>query len=255
MSATHTSERHLFLSVPVDDLTYNETIVWVEQKILTRDPCQICTINPEFVIAAQNNPRFLSVLQEASLCLPDGQGLLWAAQLHGVPLRQRVAGSTLVDLLAKKASSKELSLFFLGAGPGVAKLAADNLRTKYPGLPTIHTMEASPSDADAPSIIQCIRDNNPDILFVAFGAPTQDLWINRHRKDLGAPVCIGVGGAFDFISGRTKRAPLIVQYLGFEWLHRLWTQPWRWKRMMALPLFAWKIITNRKSVTKINLYQ
>ena len=169
MSATHTSERHLFLSVPVDDLTYNETIVWIEQKILTRDPCQICTINPEFVIAAQNNPRFLSVLQEASLCLPDGQGLLWAAQLHGVPLRQRVAGSTLVDLLAKKASSKELSLFFLGAGPGVAKLAADNLRTKYPGLPTIHTMEASPSDADAPSIIQCIRDNNPDILFVAFG--------------------------------------------------------------------------------------
>ncbi|HJO90688.1 MAG TPA: WecB/TagA/CpsF family glycosyltransferase [Anaerolineales bacterium] len=255
MSATHTSERHLFLSVPVDDLTYNETIVWIEQKILTRDPCQICTINPEFVIAAQNNPRFLSVLQEASLCLPDGQGLLWAAQLHGVPLRQRVAGSTLVDLLAKKASSKELSLFFLGAGPGVAKLAADNLRTKYPGLPTIHTMEASPSDADAPSIIQCIRDNNPDILFVAFGAPTQDLWINRHRKDLGAPVCIGVGGAFDFISGRTKRAPLIVQRLGFEWLHRLWTQPWRWKRMMALPLFAWKIITNRKSVTKINLYQ
>ena len=255
MSATLTSERHLFLSVPVDDLTYNETIVWIEQKILTRDPCQICTINPEFVIAAQNNPRFLSVLQEASLCLPDGQGLLWAAQLHGVPLRQRVAGSTLVDLLAKKASSKELSLFFLGAGPGVAKLAADNLRTKYPGLPTIHTMEASPSDADAPSIIQCIRDNNPDILFVAFGAPTQDLWINRHRKDLGAPVCIGVGGAFDFISGRTKRAPLIVQRLGFEWLHRLWTQPWRWKRMMALPLFAWKIITNRKSVTKINLYQ
>ena len=255
MSATHTSERHLFLSVPVDDLTYNDTIVWIEQKVLTRDPCQICTINPEFVIAAQNNPRFLSVLQEASLCLPDGQGLLWAAQLHGVPLRQRVAGSTLVDLLAKKASSKELSLFFLGAGPGVAKLAADNLRTKYPGLPTIHTMEASPSDADAPSIIQCIRDNNPDILFVAFGAPTQDLWINRHRKDLGAPVCIGVGGAFDFISGRTKRAPLIVQRLGFEWLHRLWTQPWRWKRMMALPLFAWKIITNRKSVTKINLYQ
>ena len=255
MSATHTSERHLFLSVPVDDLTYNDTIVWIEQKVLTRDPCQICTINPEFVIAAQNNPRFLSVLQEASLCLPDGQGLLWAAQLHGVPLRQRVAGSTLVDLLAKKASSKELSLFFLGAGPGVAKLAADNLRTKYPGLPTIHTMEASPSDADAPSIIQCIRDNNPDILFVAFGAPTQDLWINRHRKDLGAPVCIGVGGAFDFISGRTKRAPLLVQRLGFEWLHRLWTQPWRWKRMMALPLFAWKIITNRKSVTKINLYQ
>jgi N-acetylglucosaminyldiphosphoundecaprenol N-acetyl-beta-D-mannosaminyltransferase len=253
MSATHTSERHLFLSVPVDDLTYNETLVWIEQKVQNREPCQICTINPEFIIAAQSNPRFLSVLQEASLCLPDGQGLLWAAQLHGVPLRQRVAGSTLVDLLAEKASSKELRMFFLGAGPGVAKLAADNLRTKYPSLPTIHTMEASPSAVDAPSIIQCVRDNNPDILLVAFGAPAQDLWINRHYKDLGTPICIGVGGAFDFISGCTKRAPLIVQRLGFEWLHRLWTQPWRWKRMLALPLFAWKIITNRNSVTKINL--
>lgn len=253
MSATHTSERHLFLSVPVDDITYNETLGWIEQKIQNREPCQICTINPEFVITAQNNSRFLSVLQDASLCLPDGQGLLWAAQLHGIPLRQRVAGSTLVDLLAKKASYKKLRLFFLGAGPGVAKLAAANLRKKYPGLPTIHTMEASPSDVDAPSIIQCVRDNNPDILLVAFGAPAQDLWINRHYKDLGAPICIGVGGAFDFISGRTKRAPIIVQRLGFEWLHRLWTQPWRWKRMLALPLFAWKMIIDRKSVTKINL--
>ena len=253
MSATHTFERHLFLSVPVDDLTYNETLVWIEQKIENRESCQICTINPEFVIAAQNNSRFLSVLQKASLCLPDGQGLLWAAQLHGVPLRQRVAGSTLVDLIAKNASSKEMKLFFLGAGPGVAKLAAKNLRAKYPGLPIIHTMEASPSDVDAPSIIQCVRDNNPDILLVAFGAPDQDLWINRHCKELGVPICIGVGGAFDFISGRTKRAPLLVQRLGFEWLHRLWAQPWRWKRMLALPLFAWKIIINRNSVTKINI--
>ena len=253
MSATNTPERHSFLSVPVDDVTYNEALLWIEKKTQTRESCQICTVNPEFVIAAQNNYQFMSVLQRASLCLPDGQGLLWAAQLHGIPLRQRVAGSTLVDLLAKKAASKGWRLFFLGAGPGVANLAATNLRKKYPGLPKIHTMEGSPSDVDISSIVQCVRNSNPDILLVAFGAPTQDLWINRHLQDLDTPICIGVGGAFDFISGRTKRAPIIIQRCGFEWLHRLWTQPWRWKRMLALPLFAWRIISNHNSVIKTNL--
>ena len=114
-------------------------------------------------------------------------------------------------------------------------------------------MEGSPSDVDISSIVQCVRYSNPDILLVAFGAPTQDLWINRHLQDLDTPICIGVGGAFDFISGRTKRAPIIIQRFGFEWLHRLWTQPWRWKRMLALPLFAWRIISNHNSVIKTNL--
>ena len=132
MSATHTSERHLFLSVPVDDITYNETLGWIEQKIQNREPCQICTINPEFVITAQNNSRFLSVLQDASLCLPDGQGLLWAAQIHGIPLRQRVAGSTLVDLLAKKASYKKLRLFFFGSWPGCGKTCRSQPSEKVP---------------------------------------------------------------------------------------------------------------------------
>ncbi|MBS61210.1 MAG: hypothetical protein CL606_07910 [Anaerolineaceae bacterium] len=253
MSATNSPDRHSFLSVPVDDVTYNETLLWIENTIQNKELCQICTVNPEFVITAQNQPEFLSVLQQASLCLPDGQGLLWAARLHRLPLRQRVAGSTLVDLIAKRASSKQLKLFFLGAGPGVAKLAAENLRSKYPGLSKINTMEGSPSIVDAPSIIQYVRESNPDILLVAFGAPAQDLWINQHCKELGVPICMGVGGAFDFISGRTKRAPAIVQRLGFEWLHRLWAQPWRWKRMLALPLFVWKIVSNRHSVTKTNL--
>ena len=253
MPAPHITERRIFLSVPVDDITYAETLEWIEQKILIRETSQICTVNPEFVITAQNHPRFLSVLQRASLCLPDGQGLLWGAQLHGVPLRERVAGSTLVDLLAEKAASKGWRLFFLGAGPDVAELAADTLRSKYHGLAKIHTMEASPSIDDAPSIIQTVRDSSPDILLVAFGAPDQDLWIDRYGQDLGTPITIGVGGAFDFISGRAKRAPLSVQRLGFEWLHRLWIQPWRWSRMLALPAFSWRILTERNSVTAINI--
>ena len=254
MSAPNLIDRHIFLSIPVDDVTYTETLEWINQKILVGELSQICTVNPEFVIAAQNHTQFRSVLQRASLCLPDGQGLLWASQLHGIPLRERVAGSTLVDLIAEKAASKGWRLFFLGAGPGVAELAADTLRSKYRGLDKIYTMEASPSIEDAQSIIENVRNIKPDILLVAFGAPAQDLWIDRYLLHLGTPITIGVGGAFDFISGRTKRAPLFVQRIGFEWLHRLWSQPWRWKRMLALPVFLWKIITNRNSVALTNTW-
>jgi len=88
-----------------------------------------------------------------------------------------------------------------------------------------------------------VRSARPDLLFVAFGAPQQDIWIARHRQALGVPVSMGVGGAFDFIAGVTRRAPPWMQKHGVEWLHRLWHQPWRWRRMLVLPRFAALAIT------------
>ena len=249
MSTPTNKQRLQFLSVPVDNITYSETIEWCSRAITSKKLNQICTVNPEFVMLAQSNSCFMSVLNNSSLCLPDGQGLLWAALLKGLRLRERVAGSTLVDLIAKEACAKQWNLFFLGAGPGVAETAAKKLSSKYPNLPKIRCLEGSPLAEDFPKILSCIQKHKPDFLLVAFGAPNQELWINRYIKDLNVPVSIGVGGAFDFISGNTKRAPLLIQRLGFEWLHRLWIQPWRWKRMLALPLFMWKIITNNTSVT------
>ena len=250
MSRLSTPGRRLFLSVPVHDVTYTETLVWAEHAVAAGTPRHLCTVNPEFVMTAQTHAQFLRVLQNADLCLPDGQGMLWAARWHGMPLRERVAGSTLVGLLAARAATHGWRMFFVGAAPGVAARAAAHLKQQFQGLPEIETMEGSPRPEDATQIVDCVRAAQPDILLVAFGAPTQELWIDRHRDALCVPLMIGMGGAFNFVAGVTPRAPLWTQRLGMEWLHRLCLQPWRWRRMLALPRFAWAILSQPNSVLR-----
>jgi N-acetylglucosaminyldiphosphoundecaprenol N-acetyl-beta-D-mannosaminyltransferase len=242
--------RHLFLSVPVHDVTYAETLDWIARAVAADEPRRLCTVNPEFVMTAQTHAEFCRVLQNADLCLPDGQGLLWAARWRGVALRERVAGSTLLGRLAECAATHGWRMFFLGAAPGVAARAAAVLERKHHGLPEIRTMEGGPRPEQAAQIIERVRAARADILLVAFGAPTQELWIDRYGDDLRVPVIIGVGGAFDFVAGVTPRAPLWVQRLGMEWLHRLCMQPWRWRRMLALPRFVWAILSQPNAVLR-----
>jgi N-acetylglucosaminyldiphosphoundecaprenol N-acetyl-beta-D-mannosaminyltransferase len=132
----------------------------------------------------------------------------------------------------------------------VAEAAARILSSRYPGLQVVGTFAGSPADEEAQGIIARIRQARPDVLFVAYGAPAQDLWIARHREALGVPVMMGVGGAFDHIAGVRRRAPLWVQRLNLEWLFRLITQPWRWRRQLALPQFAWLVLTARTARAK-----
>ena len=138
----------------------------------------------------------------------------------------------------------------LGAGPGVAQRTASILQARHPGLDVAGTYAGSPTDADAAEIVTRIREARPDILFVAYGAPKQDLWIAKHREALGVPVMMGVGGSFDFISGVQKRAPRWVQRVNLEWLFRLLSQPWRWRRQLALPSFAWAVMREHGSRSK-----
>jgi N-acetylglucosaminyldiphosphoundecaprenol N-acetyl-beta-D-mannosaminyltransferase len=128
----------------------------------------------------------------------------------------------------------------------VAERTAAILQARYPGLVIAGTYVGTPADADAPQIIAHIRAARPDILFVAYGAPKQDLWIGKHREALGVPAMMGVGGSFDFIVGVQKRAPRWVQRLNLEWLFRLLTQPWRWRRQLALPRFVWAVIRGHR---------
>ncbi|MDP7260139.1 MAG: WecB/TagA/CpsF family glycosyltransferase [Anaerolineales bacterium] len=248
MSNIPSPSRRLFLSVPVHDVTYAETLDWIARAVAADEPRQLCTVNPEFVMTAQTHAEFRRVLQNADICLPDGQGLLWAARWRGVALRERVAGSTLLGRLAQRAATHGWRMFFLGAAPGVAARAAAILEQKHPGLLKIETMEAGPHPEQAGQIIERVRVARADILLVAYGAPEQELWIDRYGDDLRVPVMMGVGGAFDFVAGVTARAPLWAQRLGLEWLHRLWMQPWRWRRMLALPRFAWAILIRSNAI-------
>ncbi|MFQ5811569.1 MAG: WecB/TagA/CpsF family glycosyltransferase [Anaerolineae bacterium] len=233
------------LGVRTDNVNYGEALSLVEGFVVSGTSHQVVTVNPEFIVAAQSDDDFRSVLNASSLALPDGVGLLWAARFLGRPLQERVTGTDTVQRVAALAAQKGYSLFLLGAAPGVAVATAARLCQTYPGLRIAGTHAGSPSLEEEDEIVRLIQKAKPDILFVAYGAPQQDKWITRNLERLGVPVAMGVGGAFDFISGQAKRAPRWLQRLGLEWLHRLACEPWRWRRMLALPRFVWLVIRER----------
>lgn len=235
------------LGVRVDHVTTAETLDLMGDMVRRGEPNQVVTVNPEFIMEAQQNRAFRVVLDEADLALPDGQGILWAAQRLGHPLPERVTGSDTLPRIAAMCAQEGYRPFFLGAAPGVARRAAEILMQRYPGLDLAGTYSGSPDPAEEDEIVTRIRATHPEFLFVAYGAPRQDLWIHRNLERLGVPVCMGVGGAFDFIAGITPRAPLWMRQHGLEWLHRLMAQPYRWRRMLALPRFVCRVLL--KSVT------
>ncbi len=229
------------LGVPVHPVTYEDFLDLTAAFIEQGAPRQICTANPEFVMTARRNPEFMAVLQRADLVLADGAGLLWAARRLGRSLPQRVTGSDGIYYLAERAAREGWRMYFLGAGPGVAQRTAELLMSRYPGLQVAGAYAGSPADEDYPTIAERIHSARPDILLVAYGAPQQDLWIARHKEELGVAVSMGVGGAFDHVTGVRRRAPRLLIRLNLEWLWRLVTQPWRWRRQLDLPRFVWAV--------------
>lgn len=234
------------LGIPVHAVTMDETLSLVERYMGELRLHQITTVNPEFVMAAQSDAAFRRVLKGADLCLPDGVGLLLAARRQGQTLPERVPGSELVYQLAGRAADCGWSLFLLGAAAGVAEEAAGIFVNRYPALRIAGTYAGSPTIEENDDIVRRINDSGADLLFVAYGAPKQDKWIDLNREKLTTVrVAIGVGGSLDFVTGRAVRAPQWAQDMGLEWLHRLYKEPWRWRRMLALPRFAWQVMMTR----------
>lgn len=226
-----------------------ETLLRVHEFMAAPHLHQIATVNPEFVMQAQGNEPFRQTLQESDLCIPDGIGLVWASRWLKRPLPERVPGSELIYHIAALAAQKQWRLFLLGAAPGVAEEAAAILQDKFPGLVIAGTYAGSPDPAMNEAIVDMVNGSGADILYVAYGAPKQDLWIARNKSALTTVrLAMGVGGSLDFITGRSQRAPKWLQRLGLEWLYRLLREPWRWRRMLALPRFAWQILFTGQKV-------
>jgi N-acetylglucosaminyldiphosphoundecaprenol N-acetyl-beta-D-mannosaminyltransferase len=156
-----------------------------------------------------------------------------------------VAGVDLVPALARRAAARGWGVFLLGGGPGVAELAARRLKQLAPGLHVVGCFAGDASPAGDDETRAAVATARPQLLLVAYGAPKQELWIHRNAHDLGVPVSIGVGGAFDFLAGRVPRAPAWMRRLGIEWLFRLMRQPWRARRMAVLPVFALLVLRQR----------
>lgn len=194
-------------------------------------------------MAAQDDPAFMAILNQADLCIPDGVGALWAARWLGTPLKERVAGSDLIWLLAGRAAREGWRLFLLGGWNDVAARTAEILTRRYPGLQVVGTYAGSPREEENAAIVARVNASRADVLLVAYGAPAQDKWIARNREALATVrAAMGVGGSFDFVVGEAKRAPGWMQRLGLEWLHRLLREPWRWRRQLALPRFVLAVI-------------
>lgn len=241
------AERIHILGVPLDVATFDSMLDTIAAWIRAGDRThQICTASPEFVMIAQDDPAFMRVLHESDLCVADGIGLLFAARYLGHPLPQRVTGSDGVPIIAARAAREGWKLFLLGAMPGVAEQAAERLVAQNPGLTIVGTYAGSPAPDEEAAIVEMVNASGADILFVAYGAPRQDLWIHRNRERLAVHVAMGVGGTFDFIAGVIPRAPRWMRRYALEWLYRLYKQPSRWRRMLRLPRFVWAVLWHRE---------
>lgn len=239
--------RVAILGVLIDDVTEDEAVAQIATLVTSGGVHQICTVNPEFVIEAGRNPAFAATLARAALCTPDGIGLLLAARYLGQPLRARVTGVELTRRLAELAAAHGYRIFLLGAAPGVAEAAAATLKRANPDLQVAGCFAGSPDPRHEPFLGQLIAAARPDLLFVAYGHPRQDLWIARNQPRLGVPVAIGVGGSFDYLAGHVPRAPAWLRRLGLEWLYRLIRQPQRWPRIFdAVPRFLWHVVRARQ---------
>ncbi len=205
------------------------------------------TPNPEMLVKAHRDPYFRGVLGKTSLNVPDGIGLLWAAKFLGQRLPARVTGVDLMTRICGLASVG--SVFFLGAAPGVAERTATALKARFPALQIAGTYAGTPSLAEEGQIIDRINASGARVLFVAFGSPVQDLWIDWVLQRLTTVrVAMGVGGAFDFLAGVQVRAPEWMRRSGFEWLWRLTKEPRRFKRIWrAVIVFPWFVLMARLS--------
>ncbi len=248
-SQHHSPEAAYVLGVRVDRLSQRQALDSIEQIIVqwrASDRAQVCqqivTVNPEFVMNAQRNKDFRTAINAAALIVADGVGVVWATRYLGRPVPERVTGTDLLPELAQRCDAAGYRLYLLGAAPGIAEAAGARLQELAPGLVIAGTYAGSPAPNEEEEIIERVRAAHADVLCVAYGAPAQDLWIWRNLARLPVAVAIGVGGAYDFLSGRQQRAPVFLRKLGLEWLYRLYREPWRWRRMLALPRFAMRVI-------------
>lgn len=216
---------------------FTEALQIIEDLLACRHPCYVVTPNVDHLMRLQWDNQFHDAYRHAALVLADGMPVLWAARLLGAPLKAKISGSDLFPALCRVAATKGYRVFLLGGSPGVATAAASMLCQAHPSLSIVGTyappcgFEQDP--IEALNIVDVVHTAVPDLLFVGLGAPKQELFLSRYHRQLGGPVSIGVGVAFEFIAGVQKRAPFWMQQRGLEWVWGLLHEPRRlWMRYL-----------------------
>lgn len=232
------------LGVGFDRVGLVDAVAEIEQRLDNGGSTFVITANPEFVMLCREDREVADIAARADLVVPDGTGTVMAARLLGDPLPGRAPGRLLVDRLAALATERHLSMFLLGAGPGVAERAAATLRARHPELRIAGTYAGS-ADDDA-DVVPRVAAAAPDMVLVAFGMPKQERWIARNLARLpSVRVGVGVGGSLDYLAGAAKAPPALVHAVGLEWLWRLARDPKRWRRQRVLPHFVLLVLLAR----------
>jgi N-acetylglucosaminyldiphosphoundecaprenol N-acetyl-beta-D-mannosaminyltransferase len=257
-SRDHARTRLRLGSISVDAITFDEALDAIEDLVARRRGGVVVTPNVDHVVIAERRPDFREVYAAADLSLADGQPIVWSSRLLGTRLPEKISGSDLVLPLMNRAARRGWRVFLLGAGPGVAERAARRLhgeravRIVGTAAPII-SAEPGHGTVEEHAAIAAIRAANADLVLVAFGAPKQELWMERHRRELAPAVLLGVGASLDFVAGAARRAPNWVSRIGLEWLWRLCREPRRlWRRYLVDDLLfiavLWRAIRDRRRV-------
>ena len=222
------------LGIHFDNLTRQEAAGRGRQLLEENSYHYVVTPNPEFILAAEQDPEFRDALNGADLVLPDGVGVVYSARIMGTPLKERVPGIEFATDMLACLNEMGGRLYLLGAKPGVAEEAGRRIAQQYPSIVVCGTHDGYFKDEEA--VLLHVAAARPDLLFVCLGAPKQEKWMVRWGKHSGARMAIGLGGCLDVFAGRTERAPEGWQKLGLEWAYRLKKEPKRIGRMAKLPL-------------------
>jgi N-acetylglucosaminyldiphosphoundecaprenol N-acetyl-beta-D-mannosaminyltransferase len=230
-SETPAPEEVRILGIRTRNLTMAEAIEWIHARLAGGAQSQVCFVNPDCANISMRNAEYRRVLDGSELVLADGIGLKIAGKLLGTPIKQNVNGTDLFPRLMQSLEGSGRSVYLLGARPGVADLVAEWIRKNAPGTEIAGARDGYFREDETGTVTAGIRASGAGLLLVAFGAPRQDVWIAQHLRETGVQVAMGVGGLFDFYSGRIPRAPVWMREIGMEWLYRFAQEPRRmWKR-------------------------
>ncbi len=235
------------LGIQFDNLTMQEAICKCQDFLNSTESHLIVTPNPEIVMVAKDNPDFASILNHASLVIPDGIGIIKGAKILKTPLKERVAGYDLICHLLENYQDGSRSFYFWGSKPGIAEIAKQKMQEKYPKIQILGAEDGYFDETKKKQTIQKLKELKPDILLLGIGAPRQETLLQELLKENIFKIGIGCGGSIDVLSGTVKRAPKLFIKLHIEWSWRLIKEPWRLKRMMVLPKFLKEVRKTKKS--------
>lgn len=232
-SPTNRNVRELF-GVPIDALTMTEVLDRVEHTIATRGRLNIGVVNAAKIVNMRRDDLLRRSVLDSDAILADGMAVVWAARMLGAPLPERVPGIDLMHGMLRRGSERGYRVYCFGATQEVLDVVAAKMESQYPGVVLAGRRNGYFDADEEPAIVQAIRDSRPDILLVAISPPKKEIFLGRWAKELDVPVTHGVGGAFDVLAGKTRRAPERWQRWGLEWLYRIKEEPRRmWKRYLV----------------------